>query len=120
MITKEVIENIYKKFGNRPTTPDQLNMQLIFDYAMENHCIYVDEGNLIIESVEDDSPFHSIPLEKIRAILEFDRQVAIVLPHSILFLNKKDNGVSVHIRKPSMSLADKFRERFSGAFHPDF
>ncbi len=120
MITKSVIENIYKQFADKHTTPDQLNLQLLFDYAMENHCLYVDDNNLIIESIEEGSPFHSIDLRRVRAILEFDRQIAIVLPGSIVFLNKKDDGVNVHIRMPKRSLMDIIREQICAEPHPEF
>lgn len=120
MITKSVIENIYKQFADKPTTPDQLNLQLLFDYAMENHCIYVDGNDLIIESIQEDSPFHSIDLRRVRAILEFDRQIAIVLPASIVFLNKKDDGVHVHVRMAKRSLMDLIREQIYAEPRPEF
>ena len=65
MITKEVIDSIYRQYSSRPSNPDTLNLGLLFQYAIENHAIFVDDGNLVIDSVSPDSPFHSIPLSNI-------------------------------------------------------
>lgn len=115
MITKEVIDNIYKQCNKRPASPDQLNLGLLFEYAIDNHAIYIDDGNLVIDSVQPDSPFHTIPLRNINEILEFENSIAIVLPNSIIILNKHDSGVHIHIKMTKPSLLDRAR----GLFHHD-
>lgn len=98
MINKKVIDSLYKKFDKRPESPFDLNLSLLFDYLIENHAITVDEENLTIGSIEPESPFHSIPLRHIHAIVEFGDDIAIVLHSSIIFLSKYSPRVSIHIK----------------------
>lgn len=116
MITRQVIETLYKKYRKLPESPDCLDMPLLFDYAAEHHNISIDmEGPLdclIIRSISPDSPFHRIPLERIHAIVPFEEWVAIVLHSSIIFLNKNSSQVSVHLRRHKETIVDKVRDFF--------
>lgn len=117
MITRKVIETLYKKYSKLPPSPDYLDIPLLFECASENHDVTIDiEGpvdTLIIRSIDPTSPFHSIPLERIHAIVPFEEWVAIVLHSSIIFLNKKSSKVSVHIRMEPPSFMDKVKSMFS-------
>lgn len=113
MVTKQVINDIYKKFAKRPSSPDELNLSLLFGEVFDNHEIYIDENTLVINSVDESSPFHAIPLDRIHEILEFENVVAIVLHSSIIFLNKRDNGVNVHVKMKGPSLLDRLHMGFS-------
>ncbi len=117
MINKEVINSIYKKYKKLPKSPDFLDMPLLFDYAAHHHNIQIDmEGPidaLIINSIDKDSPFHRIPLERIHAIVPFEQWVAVVLHSSIIFLNRKSSKVTVHVRTHNPSLLDRVRDFFS-------
>jgi hypothetical protein len=109
MITKQVINALYKKYRHKPLTTDDLNLALLFDYAIENHGIVIDDHKLIINSISPSSPFHAIELERIHAIVEFDSCIAIVLPASIIFLNKSDKAANIHVKVESPSLWDRIR-----------
>ena len=89
MITKQVINTLYKKYRKLPESPDCLDMPLLFDYASTHHNISIDmEGPvdaLIIRSIDPASPFHRIPLERIHAIVPFENWVAIML-HSSMYI----------------------------------
>lgn len=98
MVTKKVIQTLYRQFRKPPKSPDELNLSLIFDYALENHGIFIDEDNLYIGSVEPTSPFATIELKRIHEIVEFEKVIAIVLPAAIVFLNKEDSEVNIHLR----------------------
>ncbi len=111
MITKEVIDSIYKQYKSRPSSPDTLNLGLLFQYAIDNHAIFVDDGNLVIDSVSPDSPFHTIPLSNIHEIVEFENSIAVVLHSSIIFLNKHDDAVHVHLRMQKPSLLDRAKDK---------
>lgn len=111
MITKEVIDSIYKQYKSRPSTPDSLNLGLLFEYAIDHHAIFIDDGKLVIDSVSPDSPFHSIPLHHIHEIVEFENSIAIVLHSSIIFLNKHDDTVHVHLRMQKPSLLERARNK---------
>lgn len=109
MITKQVINTLYKKYRRKPLTTDELDFSLLFDYAIENHGIVIDDHKLIINSISPSSPFHAIDLDRIHAIVEFDNRIAIVLPSSIIFLNKSDKSAHVYVRVEPPSLWDKIR-----------
>lgn len=99
MITEKVINQLYKTYNKRPSSPDELDIALLFESLIEHHDIAVDdEAHLIINSVPASSPFHRIALSRIHAIVEFENKVAIVLHSSIIFLNKNNSGTNVHIR----------------------
>lgn len=97
MVTKKVIETLYKQFNRPPKEADELNISLLFDYAFENHGIVIDENDLYIGSINPASPFARIPLRNIHAIVEFENLIAIVLPTAIIFLNKENSDVSIHL-----------------------
>ncbi|MBD5307718.1 MAG: hypothetical protein K2J18_03945 [Paramuribaculum sp.] len=116
MITKKVIESIYKQYKKKPDSPFDLEIGLLFSPEMDKHCINIDGDNIIIGSISPDSPFHTIALDRIHAIIQFDRVIAIVLPASIIFLQKNSQAVNIHIKMDAPSLIDKIRYKFS---HPD-
>lgn len=110
MITKKVIDELYKKYRKAPSGIEDLDVGLLFDYASEHHNVQIDEdGHLDIESIDARSPFRRIPLNRICGITHFENSVAIVLPSSIIFLNKHDNGVNVHLRAQSPSIWEKIK-----------
>lgn len=112
MITQKVIETIYKKYGKRPSSPYDLNIGLLFAPEMDCHNIIVDGDNVIIGSVSPDSPFRTIALDRIHAILDFERHTAIVLPASILFLTKDSPSVNIHLKALKPTVFDRLRSRF--------
>lgn len=112
MINNQVIQELYKKFPKRPSSPDELDIDLLFMYLMDSHDFYIDDdGNLVIQSIAPTSPFHSIPLTNIHKIVEFDDKIALVLHSSIVFLDKNDPKVHIHIRTQKPSLWSKLRGR---------
>ena len=116
MITRKVIQTLYKKYRMLPESPDCLDMPLLFDYASHHHNITIDMDGpvdaLVIRSIDPDSPFHRIPLERIHAIVPFEEWVAIVLHSSIIFLSKRSSKVSVHVRTQPPSLFDRICDYF--------
>ena len=111
MITKQVINTLYKKYKKLPKSADYLDFALLFDYVAEHHNITVDleKDVLIIRSIDQISPFHKIPLSRIHAIVPFEEWIAVVLHASIIFLNKKNNNVQIHLKEPQMSLWDRLQ-----------
>lgn len=113
MITKKVIESIYKQYRKKPASPYDLEIGLLFSAAMDKHCINIDGDNIMIESIGTSSPFHKIGLDRIHAIVDFDRVVAIVLPASIVFLHKDSPAVNIHIKMEKPSLIERIRYKFT-------
>lgn len=98
MVTQEVIKTLYRQFNRPPKSVDELNLALLFDYAVENHGIFIDEEALYIGSVDPKSPFATLPLSRVNEIVEFESVIAIVLPAAIVFLNKDNSEVYIHVR----------------------
>lgn len=112
MINNQVIQELYNKFPKRPASPDELDIELMFMHLMDHHDFYIDnDGNLVINSIAPSSPFHCIPLTHIHKIVDFEDKVALVLHSSIIFLDKNDSKVHIHIRTRKQSLWDKIRGR---------
>ncbi|MCM1452394.1 MAG: hypothetical protein NC102_09040 [Clostridium sp.] len=111
MITNKVIEEIYKKYGQRPKSVDCLDFVLLIDKAGIMHDIFVDPEaeTLRIGSLPEDSPFHTLRLKNINAFIEFEEWVAVVLHSAIIFLNKKNTRTSIHLKEPELSLWDRIR-----------
>lgn len=109
MITKEVINAIYKQYSKKPKSPDYLDFALLFDKAGIQHDILIDPETeeMTIASIAEDSPFHAIPLRNIYAIIPFEEWTAIVMHSSIVFLNVKKPVTSIHIKAQEASFWDK-------------
>lgn len=114
MITKEVIQAIYKKYPKRAKSVDELDFGLLFDSVGTLHDINIDfaANRLIIGSLEERSIFRKIPLGHIHAFVPFEEWTAIVLNASILFLNRKRPEVSVHLKPQEQSMADRLKSIF--------
>lgn len=115
MITKEVIQTLYKKYPQRPKSVDTLDIALLFDSAGVMHDISVDieTNRLIIGSIDSKSIFHSIPLSHIHAIVPFEEWTAIVLHSSIIFLNRLSTKVSVHLKPATPTIGERIKGIFS-------
>lgn len=109
MIQKKVIDTIYRKFKNRPASPDELNIPLLFEKLPEQAGVEIDGDNIVLNNVNTDSPFHMIPVGHIHAIVEFDEAIAIVLHSSIIFISKTDGKAHVHLREINSGLFDRLR-----------
>lgn len=115
MITKEVIKTLYKKYPRRARSIDELNIALLFESVGDLHDINIDieTNTMTIGSVDAKSIFHAIPLSHIHAIVPFEEWTAIVLHSSVIFLNRRDITVSVHLRPLEPTLSQRVR----GLFH---
>lgn len=112
MINNKVIESIYKKYSKRPSSIDQLNIPLLFEAAHEDHAIEIKGHDLIINSQDAWSPFHTIDLNRVHAILDFDKYVAVVLHSSIIFIGKKCDDIHIHIKPIKPSISDRVKQMF--------
>ncbi|MDE6043497.1 MAG: hypothetical protein K2G07_08160 [Muribaculaceae bacterium] len=118
MITQKVIDTLYKQYSKAPKSLDCLDMPLLFDVAGANHNVSVDmddnfNAELVIGSIDEKSPFHKLPMNHIHAIVPFEEWVAIVMHSSLIFLNKKDNKVSVHLKPLRDGFMDRLRRTLS-------
>lgn len=111
MISRKIIDSLYKRYNKPPKSIDMLNLVLLFEYAAEHHNVYIDPDteDLILPSISPESPFHKISIKRINAIVPFEEWVAIVLPASIIFLNRKSNEVVVDLKLTGPSFLDRLR-----------
>lgn len=109
MITRENINEIYRKYNKAPESIDELNIATLFDETAIHHDIMIDpeENTMTIGSIEPASPFHTLPLDRVNAILGFEEWNAIVMPTSIIFLNRKNQKVVIDIKNIKQSLGDR-------------
>lgn len=114
MINNDVIQAIYKQYPKRAKSVDELDFGLLFDTVGEPHNINIDfdSNRLVIGSLGEKSIFRSIPLAHIHAFVPFEQWTAIVLNASIIFLNRHNNEVSVHLKPQEQSIADRLRSLF--------
>ncbi|WP_289157482.1 hypothetical protein [uncultured Muribaculum sp.] len=110
MITKKVIDELYARYRKPPHGIENLDIGLLFEYASDHHNITIDEnGSLVIKSIDSRSPFHKFPLANIHGLTHFEDVVAIVLHSSIIFLNKHDHGVNVHLQLEGPTLWERMK-----------
>jgi len=115
MVTSKVIDSLYRTYKKRPSSPDELDIALLFDPNIEeNHHISLTPETLSIGSLPEESPFHTLQLANIHGIVEFDRVLAIVLHSSILFLTKRDSGVNLHIKMQKPGLLTRLKSMIAG------
>lgn len=119
MVTKKVIDNLYKLCKNRPDSPDELDIALLFDENVaDKHNLQLTEEYLTINSLPVDSPFHRLAFKCIHGIIDFEEDVAIVLHSSIVFLSKKDSKVHIHIKESKQSFMEKIFSGLSAKSQP--
>lgn len=99
MITQQVIDTLYKKYRKRPASTDTLDLALLLDDLADTHAITIDDRDMVeIGSIDPLSPFHSVPLGHIHAIVPFEKWVALVLGNSIIFLHRDEPKANVHLK----------------------
>ncbi len=112
MITKKVIEYIYRKYRRRPSSIDDLDTAPLLDEAFSSCGISIDNNIVTIAAVDPRSPFHVIDLNRVYGIERFEHEIAIVFHSSIMFLTA-DAHISIHVKEPPHSLWEKLRWWFS-------
>lgn len=112
MISKKAIDSIYKQYSKLPESPDCLDIILLFESAHPGHCVEIDGDELVINSVEEWSPFHRIRLDRIYGIVEFEETIGIVLHSSIIFIGKRSKDVNIHIKQEEPSFMERIRAMF--------
>lgn len=115
MITGQVIDTLYKQYKKRPESPDELDISILFGSDLADiHALTISsEDKLIIGSIDPASPFHSIPMRNIHAIVEFERWVAVILLSSIIFLNRTEPKVFLNIKPVKRNFLGILRNKLS-------
>lgn len=109
MITSKTIEELYRKYRRQPKRLEDRNLSLLIDYALDTDAVELDGDMLVFTHLDASSPFHRIELERIHGVVDLDEAVAVVLPHSIIFINKKDYSTHAHIKPNPRGFLAKLR-----------
>lgn len=107
MITEEVIKEIYKNYNKTNKDEEQLRLPYFAQLLSAHHKLNIEDIEVVVESVEEGSPFRRFLKRAICAVLEFDRDVAFVFKTHIIFFSKRDSNITVHIRKEKQGILDK-------------
>ena len=109
MITKITIEEVYRRYRKKPKSIDELSVELLFDSISQVHGLEIKDEKIILRSVEEKSMFRNIALSRVYGIVNFEKTVAIVLHSSIIFLNKKEPKVNIHIKPEPKTFIEKVK-----------
>lgn len=114
MITKEVIKNIYRKYPRRAAGADDLDIAMLFETVGDIHNINIDidSDTITIGSIDPRSPLHALPLSHVHAFVSFEQWTAIVLANTIIFLNRREPKVTIHIKPTRPTLTDRLQSFF--------
>ena len=112
MITKKIINKIYRKY-NAPVGEDiKPQLESVAEYLKGKHQIVLKNDIVELSDLSEDSPFRRIPIDRIYGLVNFEKAVAIVLPTCILFLSKENSNINIHIRLPKETIMEKIKNVF--------
>lgn len=109
MITSKTIDELYRRYRRQPKRLDERNLSLLIDYALDTDAVELDGDLLVFTRLEQNSPFRSIELERIHGVVDLDEAVAVVLPHSIIFIDKRSYDTHAHIKANPTGFFGKLR-----------
>jgi len=98
MITQKVISDIYKSYNKPCKSEEELNLPYFVELLNPFHKLKLLDDEVIVEGLDEFSPFKRFLKRGLFAVLEFDRNVAFVFKAHILFFSKTDDNISVHFR----------------------
>ena len=103
MITNEVIKELYKNYSKPHKNREELNLEYNVGLLKDHHDIQVTDKEVIVNDLDEFSPFRRFLIRSLHAVLEFDRNVAFVFHDHILFFSKEDPGLSVNFKPEKKS-----------------
>lgn len=109
MITRQVIEALYKKYGRMPKSEAERNLGLLRDFAAENVAVDIEDGKLLLYNIDPMSPFNEIRIDNIHGVVDFDDCIAVVMHSSIVFIMKPMPPVHVHIKMNPPTFKEKLK-----------
>lgn len=100
MINQKVIDEIYKKYSKPPKKIDDLQIPYFLDLLSKFHKLRVSPDNeeIIIDDLDDISPFKRFLIRRMTAILEFERMVAFAFDNHIIFMQKDSPDMRIHFK----------------------
>jgi hypothetical protein len=98
MINDEVINEIYKRYPKPVKDKASLNIPYYQELLQASNPIEVKDDMIIIQKIDEFSPFKRFLIRSLNAILEIDQMVAFVFNTHIVFMNKEENELRIHLK----------------------
>lgn len=99
MISNDTIQRLYNTYNEAPALFENRGLNRLMEYAFDSDAVDFDGDRIVFNSVARNSPLRSIELERIYGVEELENWLAVVLPAAILFVNRTDNAVRVHLKE---------------------
>ena len=112
MITTKHINELYRRYRNKPLNIEERNLPLLAHYALDSAAMHLDGSQVILNKIDSTSPFRTIDVDRIHAVVDFDNSIAIVLRASIVFIHKLTYQTRIHIRPNPEGLLANLRYIF--------
>ncbi|MBD5231968.1 MAG: hypothetical protein K2M14_07820 [Muribaculaceae bacterium] len=107
MVTKEVINEIYKKYSTPPKDVAVLDLPHYIELLKKHHNLSVEDDELINRDLEEFHPFRRFLVRRLTAVLNFDKVIAFVFNKHIIFFEKNSNKMHVHFKPEKQSLISR-------------
>ncbi|MDE5900284.1 MAG: hypothetical protein K2H33_02885 [Muribaculaceae bacterium] len=99
MITNDNIQRLYTTYATAPGLFEDRGLTRLMDYAFDTDAIDFDGDRLVFNTIDTDSPLHSIEIERIHGAEEIGRWLAVILPSAIIFLDRTDlRTTRIHLK----------------------
>lgn len=108
MITEEVIKELFKNYKKPPKNREELQLEHFAELLQPFHQIAITPDEIVVENLDEFSPFRRFLIRSINAVLDFDKNVAFVFANHILFFSKVSDQLNVIFRpEDKHSLLDR-------------
>lgn len=98
MITNDTIQRLYTTYATAPELFEERGLTRLMDYAFDTDAIDFDGDRLVFNTVDAESPLRSVEIERIYGAEEIGEWLAVVLPSSIIFINRRDLSSRIHVK----------------------
>lgn len=98
MITTDLVNIIFDKYNTLPADADivtERNLHDLMMFAINSPFMDFDGDRLTF--VKGEGPLRSVEIERIRGAHDMGSHMAIILPSSMIFVNKADGTINVFL-----------------------
>ncbi|MFQ7039211.1 MAG: hypothetical protein ACLRRG_00985 [Barnesiella sp.] len=116
-LTKRLINSLYKRYRKPPGNYQELGAEIIFLPYVDLYKISFSGDIMTLACLNCENPFYRVRLKNICGIEILEKHIALVMSSSILFLNRENNGISVHIKEESFPFYKRIIWTIQSWFH---
>ncbi len=107
MVTKDVIQEIYKRYSTPPKDVATLQLPRYIELLRSHHNLAIDGEEIINRDLEEFNPFRRLLMRRLTAVLNFEKVVAFAFNKHIIFFDKEGEGMHVHFKPEKRSLLSR-------------